>query len=77
MFGDRVGDRPRIVGGLRVCRDAADGVEHVEAAWEFEPTGPGQLKMKKGDVLQVVNRPSADWVTVKNPSTSEQVRPCN
>jgi hypothetical protein len=56
--------------------EAAGGVEHVEAAWEFKPTGPGQLKMKKGDVLQVVNRPSADWVTVKNPSTSEQVRPC-
>ena len=33
--------------------EAAGGVEHVQAAWEFKPTGPAQLKMKKGDVLQV------------------------
>lgn len=39
--------------------------EHARAAWAFEPTGEGQLRMAKGDVVEVIERPDDHWAKVR------------
>ena len=44
---------------------AAVMAEHARAAWAFEPTGEGQLRMAKGDMVEVIKRQDEHWAKVR------------
>eukprot|EP01043_Picozoa_sp_COSAG02_P113710 COSAG02_NODE_49968_length_323_cov_1.142857_1_plen_78_part_01 len=39
--------------------------EHARAAWAYEPTGQGHLRMAEGDVVEVIERPDEHWAKVR------------
>ena len=44
---------------------AAASLGHAKASWAFEPTAPGQLKLNKGDVVEIIERPDEHWVVAR------------
>ena len=49
-------------------------IEFVLVEWDFVPHEAGQLHVVKGETVEVVDRPNAEWVRVKRGDEDGYVR---